>query len=72
MLSWMVIYPRGDRTRLDIAQVRDYERDEWALASPDMFEHEVDARKHMLHLAEKHNKIAKTDEHGHKRHDYLD
>ncbi len=51
MLSWMVIYPRGDRSRLSIAQVRDYEKDEWALASRQTFEEENDARDYMIKLA---------------------
>lgn len=52
---WMVIYPRGDRKRLDIAQVRDYEKDEWDLASRETFIYEYDARDYMQELAAENN-----------------
>ncbi len=52
---WMVIFPRGNRRLLDIAQVRDYEKDEWALASARTFVFEYDARDYMVELSEKHN-----------------
>lgn len=48
---WMIIYPRGDRTRLDVAQVQDYEKDEWDLASRETFIFEYDAREYMNELA---------------------
>jgi len=48
---WMVIYPRGNRKRLDIAQVRDYEKSEWDLASSETFIYEEDAREYMQDLA---------------------
>lgn len=48
---WMVIYPRGDRKRLDIAQVRDYEQREWDLASRETFIYEYDAKEYMQELA---------------------
>ena len=51
---WMVIYPRGNRSRLDIAQVRDYEKDDWDLASLQTFLYEFDARDYMLELADRH------------------
>lgn len=48
---WMVIYPCGNRKRLDIAQVRDYQRDEWDIASREEFIYEYDARDYMYELA---------------------
>lgn len=62
---WMVIYPRGDRSRLDIAQVRDYEKDEWDLASRETFIYEYDARDYMQELAAENGK-------GHSGPAYLD
>lgn len=53
---WMVIFPRGDRTRLDIAQVRDYEREDWDIASRETFIYEYDAREYMQELARENNK----------------
>jgi len=41
--KWMVIYPRGDKNQLDIASVRYYEIDQWALASQKEFDEEKDA-----------------------------
>lgn len=58
MLEWRIIYPRGDRTRLGIAQVWSYEEDEWDIASSksweDTYEGEQEAREHMEYLAKKH------------------
>jgi hypothetical protein len=58
MLEWRVIYPRGNRNRLDIAQVWSYERDDWALASQMSWENttegEQQAREYMEELAERH------------------
>lgn len=48
---WMVIYPRGDRSRLAIAQVRDYEKEDWDLASRETFIYEYDARDYKDQLA---------------------
>lgn len=55
MLYWMVIYPRGNRHCLDIAQVRDYEKSDWDLASRREFEDEDECRDYMIELAERHN-----------------
>lgn len=52
---WMVIYPCGNRSSLDIAQVRDYQKDEWDLASRQTFIFEYDARDYAIELSEKHN-----------------
>lgn len=57
-MFWAVIYPKGDRSRLSCAQVVDYERDEWALASreefPDTDEGKRACHLYMLELAKKH------------------
>lgn len=54
MLSWMVIYPNGNRKYLDIAQVRDYEKADWDLASRREFDDEDECHDYMVELAEKH------------------
>lgn len=55
MLDWMVIYPRGIRTKLSIAQVLDYERSDWDLASQRTFgDDEEAAREYMIELAKRH------------------
>lgn len=55
MLYWMVIYPRGNRKTLDIAQVRDYEKSDWDLASQREFDDEDECRDYMKELADRHN-----------------
>lgn len=54
MTYWMVIYPRGDRSRLSVAQVQDCEINDWALASAQTFHDEEDCREHMVYLANRH------------------
>lgn len=54
MLSWMVVYPRGDRSKLDIAQVRDYEKSDWDLASRQEFDSESECREYMEELGQRH------------------
>ena len=55
MLEYRIVYPRGDRSRLAVAQVRDYEVDEWALASRRTFgDDEEAATEYMRELAEEH------------------
>ena len=48
MLYWMVIYPRGNRNILDIAQVRDYEKSDWDLASQREFDDEEECKEYMI------------------------
>jgi len=54
----MVVFPGGDRTRLNIACVHDSELSDWALASERQFpntpEGETDCRTHMEVLGKKH------------------
>lgn len=50
---WMIVYPAGNRSWLAIAQVRDYQKSEWDLASPREFEFEYDARDYMIELADR-------------------
>lgn len=52
-MFYMVIYPRGDRTKLDVGHVVDYERDDWSLASRIEFDSEAEAAVHALTLARK-------------------
>jgi hypothetical protein len=53
MLYYMVVYPRGDRQRLIVAQVRSYEMSDWDLASKRQFDDEDECREYMQELAVK-------------------
>ncbi len=72
-MNWMIIYPKGKKSVLDIAQVSDYEEHEWALASRHRFTNDEvgkhEAYEYMKELAEKHGLrlVKRTGEH-----DYLD
>lgn len=37
-VSWRIIYPRGDRTKIAIARVYAYEESDWALVCDDEWE----------------------------------
>lgn len=52
--SWMVIYPRGNKNVLDIAEVVDYEKNEWPLASFKEFSTEEEAALYARKLSNKH------------------
>jgi hypothetical protein len=55
-MDYRIIFPQGDRTKLAIAQVRDYEENEWALASRHKFgDDKESATAYMVELATKHN-----------------
>lgn len=72
MLDHRVIYPRGDRTKLSVAQVRDYETDQWALASRRNFGDDADAAwAHCYALAEEHGLTVEDDRPG-QGHAFLD
>lgn len=51
---YMVIYPCGDRTKLDVGYVRDYQEDQWDLASRRRFETEELAQEYALELSARH------------------
>lgn len=51
----MVIYPNGNRNCLDIAQVRDYEKSDWDLASRREFDDKQECKEYMIELADCHN-----------------
>lgn len=57
-MSWMIIFPRGDRTTLKCAQVDPHERDEYALASRAEYDETesglVDCTAYMVELAKRH------------------
>lgn len=53
-MAYMVIYPGGRRSVLDVAYVRDYEKDDWDLASRREFEDETIAKAYAGELSEKH------------------
>jgi hypothetical protein len=50
-LAWMVVYPRSDKTIIDIAEVIDYEQRDYSLASETRFESEVDAANYAWELS---------------------
>lgn len=71
MIDYRVIYPRGDRSCLSVAPVRDYETDDWALASRQAFGEDQDAAwAHCYELAKKHGLKVEDSRRGH--HDFLD
>ena len=51
---YMVIFPRGNRRYLDVAYVRWYQEDEWALASRRRFETEEEALEYAHELSDEH------------------
>jgi len=51
----MVIYPKGNKELLDIAEVVDYEKDEWSLASYNEFVMEKDAALYAQKLSKKYD-----------------
>lgn len=57
MQTWRIIYPGGDRTRLSMALVFDYEENDWDLASQRrfQFEEESECREYMIELAHKND-----------------
>lgn len=71
MLDYRVIYPRHDRKKLSVAQVRDYEADDWDLASRKLFGDDADAAwAHCYALAEEHGLVVEDDRRG--QHAFLD
>jgi hypothetical protein len=71
MLDYRVIYPRGDRSKLAVAQVRSHETNDWALASREVFGDDKDAAYDKAHaLAKEHGLTVEDDRRGH--HDFLD
>lgn len=55
MMWWRVIFPKGDRSRLDIAEVSDDEEDDWCIASRKSFNEEFAAHEYMVILAKQNN-----------------
>lgn len=51
----MVVYPRGVRTTLTVAELLDYEEDDYDLASKTRFNDFEEAEKYMVKLANMHN-----------------
>ena len=60
--SFRIVYPRGDQSKLTVANVQDDEISDWALASaqtwPDTDEGEAEANAHCRGLAKRHGKEA--------------
>lgn len=73
MISYRIVYPAGDRSRLTVAPVRDYETDDWALASRQNFGEDSEAAwAHCHALAKEHGLAVDDDRPSGKQHDYLD
>lgn len=53
---WMVIYPNGDRTTLDVEMVWDYQTNQWDLASNQRFDKQETAQDYAAELAMEHGK----------------
>jgi hypothetical protein len=73
MQDYRVIYPGGDRTKLKVALVFDYEEDEYALASRRKFDQETEedaAHDYAKDLARENGLTFVDERRGH--HDYLD
>ena len=66
--SYRVVYPKGDRSKLTVSQVFDYEVSDWAVASRHEYQEEEDAWEQASFLARHSNKeiIGRTEP------DYLD
>jgi hypothetical protein len=72
-MSVRVIYPKGDRGKLDTAWVQDYEESDWAIASRRTFTEYEAAREYAIELAKLHKlKYVGVVPAGCKLHDYLD
>ena len=54
--SYRVVYPKGDRSKLTVAQVFDYETSDWSIASRHEYQEEEDAWKQASFLARHFNK----------------
>lgn len=59
-LAYMIVYPRGDRTKLCVVQVYSYEQNDWDLASLERFYDRDEAETYMDELATKHGLICRT------------
>jgi len=71
MSQWIIIYPRGDRSRISTAQIcegMEYEIKEYALASRQRFYSEQEANEYAIQLASEFGRTPEIDGH----HDYLD
>lgn len=51
---YMVVFPCGNRNKLEVCYVRDYQEDEWALASRRRFDTEAEAMEYAEELSESH------------------
>lgn len=60
-MAYIIIYPSGDRSQLNVVWASDYEYDEYDRASRKDFVHEKDAREYARQLAQEHGKTLKGD-----------
>jgi hypothetical protein len=67
-MRFYIIYPRGDRSKISVSEVEEYEKDDYALASRHTFIDEKDAIEYAKILAKDNNKIYVGDDEP----DYLD
>ncbi len=56
MLRYFIVYPKGDESKLTVAQDEGYKRDEWALASKKEFDELNDAIAYARALAAQYDK----------------
>lgn len=67
--AYRVIYPCGDKTKISVALVVDYEEKDWCIASRCLWDNEAEAIEYAKNLARANNKeyVGKNNEP-----DYLD
>lgn len=72
MQDYRIIYPKGDRSKLKVVLMFDYEEHEWALASRRSFaqDEQDEACEYAAELAQKHGLQFLDERPG--QHDYLD
>ncbi len=72
--TWIIIYPRGNRSILSIAEIcfgMEYEKDDYAIASRrEFFDDRQGAVEYCIELAKENHLKTDLAEYGH--HDYLD
>lgn len=64
MFPYRIVYPRGDRSKLTVAYVRDYEVTDWDLASREMFDDQDEAWVYCRSLAEQNGLDTQDDPQG--------
>ena len=72
-MMYYIVYPSGDKDKIDVAQCHDYEKDEYSLASRNSYHDEEEAIIHAMELSKKFSKtyVGNLPD-GEKYHEYLD